>query len=1608
MGWPVNRRRFKFFDVIPNSNHSMNFFSARRGAAPLLLLLLALGSSPALAQSITNPIAALKNHITGAAPLTAAQIVAQGNSIQSNIKQVGTNDVALAAALDLVATYDSTDGALFTTASTKNGFPRDGAGYELEQAMFDLQQGIIDQTYNNNSANLTTYYSLLNNTKFNTCVYFPGNIPQPANPNQGYEVQINATHPEEWGMPNLYVTDQARRPTGCYLAPGSIAEVTVPAAYANKGWFIRVGCHYWDFKAKTTLKRLDRVSVIYQITSTKTRIANPLGGNIYISIPYKQTNGIVTVGITNVVRSPFFQDTIVHHTTPEEWLTQRTNVGKWADFESERFMMQVPRSWIFAYTNANTVMSNWDKAIDAVSDMLGRPHVQSKTALYIQPDVLIRGTANEPGYPQVNQTEIYNPNTSESGNKDHYLLTGPQDASWTTFHEMGHGQYFSKFSGETESAVNLLHVAVQNMAFGVPLETAYSASCADWTGMTLKNAALSWFLPGNFVKNYTMSFDEMKYQHRGHGKYVEIASLFGWNTLSNFWYSQNVDYENGLSINVNADPTDGRILRMSKAAGVDMTPLFHAWGMKPVNPATLKANIAAAGLKPSLIILDRLKYYQSAVPLTLTQFRQNYYVVKNVIGEPDKSWYVDMFNNYTADIGYATIAQLQYIIDLYFPGGAPPDTRWTGAASSLWNTSAPNWQTLETGDATNYADGNVVLFDDLAANPIITLNLNVAPGGVVFSNNTTAYSVSGTGQIGGVGILTKTGSGSLTLSGTHTFSGGMDIQAGELMATTGGSVGSDIRVLAGATNGVQILVANGQWTCGSLNAYSGSYLDFNFGSVAPSTTTAPWRVNGNLTLTGAKMIVRYAGTLGFGQYPLIKYTNTLSGTVPVAAFSLPSLVPGATGVIVNNTANKSIDLLVKVFTPLSWAVGNGSWDIGTSANWKSNGVAGFTYADGKDAAFDDTASGATPILVTNKATVSPASVTANLTNKDYTISGSPIAGGAAVTKDGPGTLTLSGNNSYTGGTTVRGGVLALGVANALGSGPITVQVGATLDLNGFGITGKANNVVHLAGTGVGGLGALVDNAGGQLNLALTNLVLDADATVGGTKRFDMRPVTTTPLVDLAGHTLTKLGVNQFWLQEANVTVGNFVVQEGVLGLNTISVTNGLIRVKTGAELRLFRAVTTAPCYLTRPITLEEGAVFAYNGRETADAIDQTVGSAITLEGDATVLAGNSGGDSFNSVFELAGPISGPGGLIKAGTNTVLLSGENVYSGDTTVSAGTLRLGSTNCIPGSVDLGLDDVPVTGNMIVTGTLDLNGFDVNLNSLSGAGTVDTLAGGTLTLAVGKSDQTSTFSGVIKNTAGSIAVTKIGTGIQTFSGANTYRGGTLISAGTLLVQNTAGSGTGTGDVSVDSGSTLGGNGSISGTVTIQFAGTLAPGASIGKLTISSNLTLHGNVVMEIARNGAVLTYDLVAGIQTNTYGGTLIVTNIGGSPLQVGDSFQLFSADKYDGTFANIIYPDGYVFTNSLAVDGRIWVSAVVPSAPPGFPAGAISLLPDHSISLTATGALGSAYRLWATTNLALAPVTDTWTLITNGTITESPFTIIDSAATNVPQRFYQFSLP
>jgi hypothetical protein len=145
-----------------------------------------------------------------------------------------------------------------------------------------------------------------------------------------------------------------------------------------------------------------------------------------------------------------------------------------------------------------------------------------------------------------------------------------------------------------------------------------------------------------------------------------------------------------------------------------------------------------------------------------------------------------------------------------------------------------------------------------------------------------------------------------------------------------------------------------------------------------------------------------------------------------------------------------------------------------------------------------------------------------------------------------------------------------------------------------------------------------------------------------------------------------------------------------------------------------------------------------------------------------------------------------------------------------------------------------------------------------------------------------------------------------------------------------------------------------IIGNVTAQ--GTVSPGASIGKLTFSTNLTLVGTTIMEVSHNGSVLTNDSIVCSNTLTYGGTLTVSNIG-SPLVGGEVFTNFVARAYAGSFTATNLPglsNGLNwYLGGLGSNGTIRVNRRPVPAAPSFTNGPAHQLQIPLAALTAGAA-------------------------------------------------------
>jgi hypothetical protein len=460
-----------------------------------------------------------------------------------------------------------------------------------------------------------------------------------------------------------------------------------------------VGAHTWDLSNKNSITRLDRVSLTFDILCSTTLVSNPLGGGIYIEVPFEANAGVVNVQFDNAVRSPFYAArSFTDHTSADAWQVEQTHAAPWADLESDHFMIQVPTTWLDEIEDPAQLMQDWDAAIQSILDLYGVTETH-KTMLYVQVDRTFRGSANFPGYPMSNYP--YDPTGNNQNNGARTFLRGPDAVNYVTFHELGHQLFFTKFRGEVESVVHLPYVNFMNRVFNLDLDTAFSQSSFRNRNVNIDQAFMNWTVRPNFQAGLPMRTErpnsEKLYQRRGYAHYVIIAQLFGWDALERFWASEHADFAAGIDYDRNSNrpgDVDSRILRMSRAAGVDLRPLLHVWGNHPEEPDTLSAAIQTEGLPASAQIYDELQRYTTLIPMTNEAFtahaRSMYPLLQsNSNTVAFEGWYHETAQTWSAADGAASLQALQDIIDLYFPGGRPADQ--ASVEQLLPQTTAPDF-----------------------------------------------------------------------------------------------------------------------------------------------------------------------------------------------------------------------------------------------------------------------------------------------------------------------------------------------------------------------------------------------------------------------------------------------------------------------------------------------------------------------------------------------------------------------------------------------------------------------------------------------------------------------------------------------------------------------------------------------------------------------------------------------------------------------------------------------------------------------------------------------------------------------------------------------------
>ncbi|WP_219893696.1 beta strand repeat-containing protein [Aquisediminimonas profunda] len=739
-------------------------------------------------------------------------------------------------------------------------------------------------------------------------------------------------------------------------------------------------------------------------------------------------------------------------------------------------------------------------------------------------------------------------------------------------------------------------------------------------------------------------------------------------------------------------------------------------------------------------------------------------------------------------------------------------------------------QAVSLADRININAGTLIASDAdfIGANTIVnnaTLNLTNAASG------TYSGSMSGTGVVnvggGGTGVT--------TFSGTNTYTGDTTITQGTLQLLGGAAIADTGNVVVTTPGILDVAAAE---TVGSINGD---------GSITLS--------GGNLTVGSGAFSGAISGANGLTKIGtgalVLSGTNTFAGAATVSNGTLElqggNAIGDATAVIVNATASPATagNLLVTNAETIGSLSGNGG----------------------------------TVVLA--------AGLTTGGDNSSTTYAG-VISGAGSLTKQGTGTFTLTGANTYSGGTVINAGTLEGNttslqgdiVANAAGTLLFTQPANGTYAgaISGAGVVTKA---------GAGTLTLTGNNSGhsGTTNLNGGTVSIGAATNIGtGTLAFDGGTLNTTGALTLANAVTLGAGGGTV-LTGADTTLSGVISGAGAL-------------VKTGAANLTLSGANT------------------YTGGTTV--------SAGTLTGTTTSLQGNIVNNAavvFDDagVGTYAGNLTGTGTLTKANTGSVTLSGVNTYSGATTVAGGTLIAAGTG-------VG-DSSAVTVN---AGALFQLTGDETVGSIAGAGDVDT---GAFTLTAGGNGTSTSHTGTLSGTA----LTKTGAGNFTLGGTGTLTGGIAANAGTVSIAgaytspvtvasaatlNVLTGGALTGDVTGAAGSftvvnglvtgNVGNAGRLSGAGTIVGAvtnsGTVAPGNSPGILTIDGSYTqtATGTLAIELTPTAVAGTgYDQVSVIGTPgtaALDGTLALAPAAGL-YTAGATYDIVSATGgISGNFATV----------------------------------------------------------------------------------------------------------
>ncbi len=575
------------------------------------------------------------------------------------------------------------------------------------------------------------------------------------------------------------------------------------------------------------------------------------------------------------------------------------------------------------------------------------------------------------------------------------------------------------------------------------------------------------------------------------------------------------------------------------------------------------------------------------------------------------------------------------------------------------------------------------------------------------------------------------------------------------------------------------------------------------------------------------------------------------------------------------------------------------------------------------------------------------SIGGNITNNDTLIFNNPgtvsasasISGSGTLIKSGAGVLTLSGMQTYTNLTTINAGSLQFSSSTPPGdivdNGSLILAPSGTTSINNF-ISGSGNVTLNATGpTTLGGTNTYsggTTNSTGTINIGNNSAIGTGPFTyVGGavrlasgtviTNTFVIPSSTSDSMIDCVSGSATWAGDivitgSGAQFRPSGISGTLTLTGNGAFGNRNFIVNRGTVRIASNA---VFSATGSASSFdrnttgNSASVTIQDNASMSFGvfslggGTASGGTMTLTIRDNATFSTTGNFDLHNSTAAAAISVLNLNGGMLNVPGFIKTRTGATQYSTNNF-------NGGTLKASGNNTAFLPALSGLTTIVKSGGAII----DDGGFAITVAAplLHDSALGTTPDGGLIKLGAGTLTLTSveTFSGPAMMLAGRLTVTDA----KTLSNTPNI----LVASGAQF------------DVSGVTGATLlgaqklSGGGSVIGDYRLINGAMLAPGSNaIGTLTFSNSLALFSGCTNIFEITHSPLTNDSVNVIGALTNGGTLIVTNIGGAQLAAGDSFKLFNAASYSGTFSSVnlpALPVGLAWnTNSLNTAGIISVA-------------------------------------------------------------------------------------